>query len=138
VVQPARARPSIEGILFFLTIFEAILRLLQEYFEEKPIREIYVQVVERLLLTLLEEAQFENARRLPNFILTNNEGANVWPPWPWPPWGGDDDENDGDKPVNRTLQIRKLAKGVVEFERKLAHASLDLYVFSMRPFCASK
>ena len=80
-----------------------------------------------MLLTLSEETEPENARRLPNVILANNEDESVWPPWPWPPWSGDDDDNDGsDKPINRTLQIQKLARKVVKFERKLAQASLDL------------
>ncbi len=32
------------------------------------------------------------------------------------------------KPINRTLEAHDLAEGVVAFERKLAQASLDLYV----------
>lgn len=65
-------------------------------------------------------------------MLINDEDANVWPPWPWPPWGGDDDDDDeGDKPHNRTLEIQQLAREVVKFERKLAQASLDLYVHSI-------
>jgi endothelin-converting enzyme len=82
-----------------------------------------------LLLALSEEAEIKKARQLADVVLINNEDANVWPPWPWPPWGGDDDDNDGgDKPHNRTLEIQKLAREVVKFERKLAQASLDLYV----------
>jgi endothelin-converting enzyme len=66
-------------------------------------------------------------------VLTSNEDANVWPPFPWPPWGGDDDDDD-DKPVNKTFEAHRLAKEVVVFERKLAQASLDLYVVTFR-FC---
>lgn len=83
-----------------------------------------------MLLTLSEEAEIEKAPT--DAVLITNEDANVWPPWPWPPWGGDDDDNDGDdEPRNRTLEIQKLAREVVKFERKLAQASLDLYVHSI-------
>lgn len=52
----------------------------------------------------------------------------VWPPWPWPPWDGDDDGGDGgggDKPPKHR-DNHKLAEKVVDFERKMAKASLDL------------
>ena len=53
---------------------------------------------------------------------------HVWPPWPWPPWDEDDHDgdDDGKKPVNWTERAHKLARKVVEFERELAKASLDL------------
>ena len=39
----------------------------------------------------------------------------------------DDDDDDSDrKPVNKTEQARKQAKQVIEFEKKIAKASLDL------------
>lgn len=53
----------------------------------------------------------------------------MWPPWPWPPWDGDDDgggdDDDKDKP-HKHRDIRKLAEKVVDFEGKMAKASLDL------------
>ena len=56
--------------------------------------------------------------------------TNVWPPWPWPPWGGDDDDDDddddGDHKPNRTEKAHELSIKVLEFESKLAAASLDL------------
>lgn len=58
------------------------------------------------------------------------EKQKVWPPWPWPPWGDDDhDGHHGDKsPLNKTERALKLAKQVVKFEKRIADASLDLYV----------
>lgn len=87
-------------------------------------RQIYAEVLERLLISLIEE-DTEHQQQRTTAVLTNQEDASVWPPWPWPPWGGDDD---GDKPVNKTLEAHDLAQGVVIFERKLAQASLDLCV----------
>lgn len=59
--------------------------------------------------------------------LVVDDAETVWPPFPWPPWSGDDPEDDEpSKGSNRTQLVRKLAKGVIKFERKLADASLDL------------
>ncbi|KDR81470.1 hypothetical protein GALMADRAFT_152331 [Galerina marginata CBS 339.88] len=101
----------------------------KEYFEEESIIDVYRSVLERLLVTLAEE----ESRHSPSPVLTDNSDAVVWPPWPWPPWGGDDDDDKGDKPINRTLEARKLAKKVVKFESKLAKASLDLDVLQQDP-----
>jgi endothelin-converting enzyme len=82
-------------------------------------------VLGRLLVALADE---DDALKLkaqtPSFA--ENGDSNVWPPWPWPPWGGNGDDDDDKKPVNRTEQAYKLAKKVVKFERKIAKASLDL------------
>lgn len=61
-------------------------------------------------------------------LTVQDADEDVWPPWPWPPWGGDDHDDDGgdDKPGNWTQKARKLARGAVKFERRLAEASLDL------------
>jgi endothelin-converting enzyme len=96
-------------------------------------------VVERLLVTLAD-AEDNSAQRKPLLrkdspVLVSNEDSSTWPPSPWPPWEGDDDGDDdeddgGGKPENRTLGAHKLAKKIVEFERKLAQASLDLCAFN--------
>ena len=52
----------------------------------------------------------------------------MWPPWPWPPWGDDDDDKQKKSPKNKTEKAYKLAKKVLRFEKKIADASLDLYV----------
>ncbi|PPR08078.1 hypothetical protein CVT24_010539 [Panaeolus cyanescens] len=104
----------------------------KEYYEDEGVIALLRNVVEQLLLSV------DQSDDLPNKLvdhnsppaLANNEDANVWPPWPWPPWGGDDDD---DKPLNRTQRIHKLAKHVVEFERRLARASLDLDILYQDP-----
>ena len=86
-------------------------------------REVYGSVLERLLIIHYEgEGKEHNSQ----FVVNSEDSVNVWPPWPWPPWGDDGDDNDGPKhgPKNAT----ELAKEVVEFEWKLARASLDLSV----------
>lgn len=53
------------------------------------------------------------------------EKVKVWPPWPWPPWGDDDDEEKKD-PLNDTEQAYVLAEKILEFETRIANASLDM------------
>ena len=103
--------------------------LLQEYYEEESIRTLYRNVIERLLITLADEPKesSESSPKLPGRLVVNGDAANVWPPWPWPPWGGGgdgDDDNDGKDqgPPNP----RELAEQIVEFESRMAKASLDL------------
>ncbi|PPQ78520.1 hypothetical protein CVT25_011792 [Psilocybe cyanescens] len=106
----------------------------KEYYEEESVLEVYRDVLERFLITLTKEEEEKEVIEpsKPTSILTTNEDANVWPPWPWPPWGGDDDGEKG-KPVNRTLEAQKLAKKVVKFETKIAQASLDLDILQQDP-----
>lgn len=76
--------------------------------------------------------------RTNNALTVHEERLRVWPPWPWPPWDPEDPEDphepghpgDGEphKPVNRTKEAQKLAKQIVDFEKKIANASLDLWV----------
>jgi endothelin-converting enzyme len=105
----------------------------KEYYEKVAIRAIYTDVVERLLLTLAEEG-----RRSPDEekgdLTVQSSDDHVWPPWPWPPWDEDDHDGDHKKPRNWTEKARKLARKVVEFERELARASLDLEVLVQDPF----
>jgi endothelin-converting enzyme len=78
-----------------------------------------------------------------NGLTVHEERLRVWPPWPWPPWDPEDpsdpdhpgkephkphEPHDPHKPVNRTKEAHKLAVKIVEFEKKLAKASLDLCV----------
>ncbi|KAF9052689.1 hypothetical protein BJ165DRAFT_1413126 [Panaeolus papilionaceus] len=104
----------------------------KEYYEDESTVTLLRDTVEQLLLALDQSDdipdQTHNPRSPP--VLANNDDSNVWPPWPWPPWGGDDDD---DKPLNRTQRIHKLAKRVVEFEQKLARASLDLDILYQDP-----
>lgn len=87
---------------------------------------MYKDVLERLLLTLAEEEDILKQKALANLV-SNEETAHYWPPWPWPPWGDDDDGDDGEKdPINQTERAHKLAKKVLKFESQLANASLDL------------
>ena len=89
--------------------------------------DIYTKVVERLLVVLAEETDEVLKQRRPSSpAFVNNADAKVWPPWPWPPWGDDDKDPEKKKPKNKTLGVSKLAKAVVEFEAKLANASLNL------------
>ena len=87
--------------------------------------------MERLLVALANEAEQEAKKGDSSAFV---EQPKVWPPWPWPPWGDDNDPNkdkdkDKERPkINKTLEIHKFAKEVVDFEAKLANASLDLYV----------
>ena len=73
--------------------------------------------------TLLpDEVANEEAHKL----VVHEERLRVWPPWPWPPWG-DDDDGDKDTPKeNRTERAHRLAKAIIELEKQIANASLDL------------
>jgi endothelin-converting enzyme len=80
--------------------------------------------------------QQERLLRRDSPILASNEDPSAWPPRPWPPWDGDDDGDEDDDDggggrVNKTLGAHELAKKIVEFERKLAQASLDLCAFNL-------
>ncbi|KAJ7090282.1 hypothetical protein B0H15DRAFT_948792 [Mycena belliarum] len=91
----------------------------KEYYDEDSILDVYQSVVERLLFTLAEEE--EKLQKLPPPTLVDS--TKLWPSWPWPPWG-DDDDDDKPKP-NRSEAAHNMAKQVVQFESKLANASLD-------------
>ena len=109
-----------------------------EYYESEVITDLYRNTLERLLITLAEKEEAlvaEEQLMDPSALTVHEERLRVWPPWPWPPWEGDDDDDDdgGDdddhrKPGNRTERARKLAKNIINFEKKIANISLDLYV----------
>lgn len=95
--------------------------------------ELYTSVLERLIIALADEDDNLAGSALPNAaegLVVHEERLRVWPPWPWPPWDPEDPDHPGDgddkKPINRTKEAPRLAKEIVEFEKKLANASLDL------------
>ncbi|KAJ7197174.1 Metalloprotease [Mycena pura] len=93
----------------------------KEYYDEPSVIEVYQNIVESLLFILSEEE--ENLQKLAtsaDSALVDN--TKIWPSWPWPPWG---DEPDDKKKPNRTEIAHKLAKQVIDFETKLANATLD-------------
>ena len=84
-------------------------------------RKAYRSILERLLLIHYEA---EEQGHPPQALVANEDSETVWPPWPWPPWDGDDDDDDG--PKHGSKNATELAVEVVEFEWRLARASLDL------------
>ena len=106
---------------------EIDLALLQEYYEEESFRTLYRDVIERLLITLADEPKelSESSPKLAARLVVNGDAANVWPPLPWPPWGGGGDGDDGDEDEGAP-DPRELAEQIVEFESRMAKASLDL------------
>ncbi|KAF5373184.1 hypothetical protein D9758_001653 [Tetrapyrgos nigripes] len=106
----------------------------KEYYQEEEIREMYQDVLTRLILSVAEaeEKTLRQKEEMSTLSFTA-QSENVWPPWPWPPWGGDGDDGDDDKPENQTVKAYKLAKKVLQFETKLADASLDLDILFQDP-----
>ena len=88
---------------------------------------LYQKVLERLLITIAEGESEElvGASQVlePMGLTVNEDRLRVWPPWPWPPWGDDDDDK---KPPSKSEWAKEAAEGVVEFEYRIANASLDL------------
>ncbi|KAK7023952.1 Endothelin-converting enzyme 1 [Favolaschia claudopus] len=101
----------------------------KEYYDEPSIVQIYQDVAERLFFTLSDE---EEKLLLRSSTPTLVENAEAWPSWPWPPWDPEDDDDKDEKP-NRTEAAHKLAKQVVEFETRIANATLDPDVYQ-NPF----
>jgi endothelin-converting enzyme len=113
----------------------------KEYYEEQAVLDLYEDVIFKILLGLDEKekdaasAQYEGQAA---FSLKEDKSrSNVWPPWPWPPWEGDEPSHPGDGSDNgrdtATKRAKKLAKQVVQFETKIANASLDLDVLQQDP-----
>jgi endothelin-converting enzyme len=99
----------------------------KEYFEDDTMREVYANVLERLLIVHYERVDEEHK---PQFLVNNEDSVSIFPPLPWPPWGGDDDD---DRPKHGPKNATELAEEVVKFERKLARASLDLDILYQDP-----
>lgn len=102
----------------------------QEYYDEESIVELYQSVLQRLVLTLADEEELLGVRsELPPTALTvPEERLRVWPPWPWPPWGGDDDDGGDDDETEPMTPAKasKLAWKIIDLEKAIANASLDL------------
>ncbi|KAI3608021.1 endothelin-converting enzyme 1 [Moniliophthora roreri] len=106
----------------------------KEYYQDDDVREVYQDVLEKLLLAVTDDEEDYEAKRIsgsskPVVVQTDN----TWPPWPWPPWGDDDDDNGGKKPGNKPKRARKLAKKILKFETLIANASLDLEILQGDP-----
>ncbi|KZT28481.1 metalloprotease [Neolentinus lepideus HHB14362 ss-1] len=118
----------------------------KEYYNEESIRELYNDVLERLLVTIAEEQEYSEGSSLSGAsigdrgvseLLLSEDKYKWWPPWPWPPWGGDGDDDGGDDdedPEDKYERAHRLAKAVVDFEWKLANASLDLDILYQDPY----
>ncbi|KAI0780776.1 Metalloprotease [Trametes elegans] len=87
----------------------------KEYYEEDSIVDLYKTVLERLLLTLDDDDEDQNLQaQQPGKLVVHEERLR-------------------DDPVNRTERAHKLAKQVVEFEKKVGNASLDLDILYQDP-----
>ena len=108
----------------------------KEYYEEKEITKLYQEVLEKLLTIIYEAEEDEDEERERPSALSRFFKKPVfrvleettWPPWPWPPWGGDDEPK---TPSERAMQH---SKKIVELERSLAQASLDLDILYGDPY----
>ncbi|KAH8116927.1 endothelin-converting enzyme 1 [Phellopilus nigrolimitatus] len=80
----------------------------KEYYNEKPIRKLYEDTLARMLLALDDGVDAEE-------LLSH-----------------DTEEQHPKKPINKTERARAIAPKVVEFERRIANASLDLYSFKIQ------
>ncbi|OSX65107.1 hypothetical protein POSPLADRAFT_1044521 [Postia placenta MAD-698-R-SB12] len=109
----------------------------KEYYDEESIVELYQSVLQRLVLTLADEEELLGVRsELPPTALTvPEERLRVWPPWPWPPWGGDDDDGGDDDETEPMTPAKasKLAWKIIDLEKAIANASLDLDILYQDP-----
>ncbi|KDQ60672.1 hypothetical protein JAAARDRAFT_708451 [Jaapia argillacea MUCL 33604] len=125
----------------------------KEYYEEESITELYRSVLERLLVSTSdpdainsEELEELTESHVPSAKFTHARVHKMkfWPPWPWPPWGGDEDGGGDDgggggggggkDKLNRTERAKVESKKVLEFEKKVAAASLDLDILYQDPY----
>ncbi|KAL5532721.1 hypothetical protein ACEPAF_4495 [Sanghuangporus sanghuang] len=111
----------------------------KEYYDEKPIVKLYKETLARMLLALDDSPEDEAAATSTQNILVveKEKTMKFWPPWPWPPWDGDDDDDDDDddggEHLSKSERAKALAKKVVDFEKRIANASLDLEVLLQDP-----
>ena len=105
----------------------------KEYYEEKDIMKLYQEVIEKLLTAIYvaEEEEDERPYSLSRFFkkpVFRVIEETSWPPWPWPPGGPDD----GPKtPYERATEH---SRKIIEFERTLAKATLDLDILYGDPY----
>lgn len=105
----------------------------KEYYEEKPILDIYQSVVKGILIEVAKGSKLQQRRQLfGDDSLVQGLAADIIEGidkegWPWP-WPGDDKDPVSDKPPSEPLESRmdKLASSVVKFEQKIARAGTDL------------
>lgn len=93
--------------------------------------EVYRTVLVRLLISLVdEEKEFSAMTSNPSVLAVHEDRLRGWPPQPFPPWPSWPDEpgDEPKEPVNRTQEAKRLAEGIIVFEKKLANASFDLWV----------
>jgi len=106
----------------------------KEYYEEKDITKLYQEVIEKLLTAIYEAEEEEEDERpstLNRFFkkpVFRILGGTTFPPWPWPPWGGEDE------PKTPSERATGHARKIVEFERTLAKATLDLDILYGDPY----
>ncbi|EIW70025.1 hypothetical protein TREMEDRAFT_29362 [Tremella mesenterica DSM 1558] len=118
----------------------------KEYYEEKPIFDLYVDVLSKLLIHVTATSTIENSdfeqRDLLDDILTEvdefvglaDEEESQWP-WPWPDKDGETSPPRKPTPPkhgdSREERFRRLAFKVAQFERELVRAGADLeYLFN--------
>ncbi|KZT44083.1 zincin [Sistotremastrum suecicum HHB10207 ss-3] len=121
--------------------------LAKEYYQEEEVVEVYTSVIEKALFvldetennstshTLRTSSPLVNAQeadqRMPwdKRASSPSKSQNVWPPWPFPTWG----DPQPPKRENKTTRVKRLAKEVVHFERRIAQAGADLDVLYQDP-----
>jgi endothelin-converting enzyme len=112
----------------------------KEYYEEESIVELYTDVIEHLLLALSDdvdkvaplEVSSEQSVLGPHGDPDDPDGGPWWPPNPWPypedPEPGEPDDDD-----KGPISAKKWAHDIVEFEKRIARASLDLDILYQDP-----
>jgi hypothetical protein len=105
----------------------------KEYYEEKPILDLYTSVVQGILVDIASQTSSETPDKrdiVSDLIQLSEEEIQGWP-WPWP---GDDDGGKKpqdpphappkkDEPIE--TRMRRLAVKVVQFEREIIRAGAD-------------
>lgn len=97
----------------------------KEYYEEKPILELYSSVIAGILTDIANLASKDKDKLVERDIVGSIENA-VEQGWPWP-WPGDDKPTEPPKKPEEPLDKRmgRLAEAVVKFERDLVRAGAD-------------
>lgn len=131
MVQSTRTGSTFQSSCFVTIFIKNLFDNLfwQEYYDDEPVREIYQDVIERLLSTLADEDdEVGLTKGQASILVQQDDSENTWPPWPWPPWGDDDDDDDKTPKPDKPESAHELAKKVLKLETQIANASLDLSV----------
>ncbi|KLT43173.1 putative Endothelin-converting enzyme 1 [Cutaneotrichosporon oleaginosum] len=108
--------------LFFYQSFGGLPS--KQYYEEKPILDLYQSVISGVLRSVAEESLVSHGKRdLFTDIMQEAAQEAVEDGWPWPWPGGDKDDPVKTEPLDKRMD--KLAAKVVAFERKIARAGAD-------------